>query len=184
MKGGHTMYKCKPERNVKQIFLLLITSIVLTVGAFSVGVYLQNGLVKLLGWLFLIAAIYLLFRYSLTEVEYTLDNGTFIITKIVGTKRTEQGSLDLADTVALIPKAEYRQKKMRRETTTYCNYSQNIGGNRWCYICEFGEKKATIEFEPNNAFVALFKEEIEKAKRGDFGGNSGADDNTHGGLLI
>lgn len=178
------MYKCKPERNVGQIFFLLITAIVLTVGAFSLGVYLQNGLIKLFGWIFLIGGVYVLYRYSLTEVEYTLDNGTFIITKIVGTKRTEQGALDLADTVAFVPKSEYRQKKMRRETTTFCNYSQNIGGNRWCFVCEFGGKKATIEFEPNNAFVALFKEEIEKAKHGDFGGESDSGDDTHDGLLI
>ena len=175
------MYKCKPERNVKQIFLLLFTSVALTVGAFALGSYLQNGVIRLVGWGLLVISIYLLYRFSLTEVEYTLDHGTFIITKIVGTKRTEQGALDLADSIALVPKQEYKEKKMGKEITTFCDYSQNIGGNRWCYICSFGGRKAMIEFEPNNAFVAIFKDEIDKAKKGEY---SEPDDDTHGGLLI
>lgn len=169
------MFKCKPERNVRQIFLMLFSGVLLTVGAFALGNYLQNGVVRFIGWGFLIVSIYLLYRFSLTEVEYTLDHGTFLITKIVGNKRTEQGALDLKDSIALVSKAEYRAGKMGKDVSTFWDYSQNLGGSRWCYVFSFQGKKAMIEFEPNNAFVALFRDEIDKAKRGEYGGDPGDD---------
>lgn len=163
------MYKCKPERNVMQAVLLLCSSIVLTVGTFSLGALLpsQRGVINLIGVLVLSLAIYTVIRFTLTEMEYTLDGGTFIITKIVGNKRTVQGALDLADTIALVDKQEYRAKGLNKGLSTICNYSQNLGGNHWFYVFAFSGKRAVVEFEPNDAFVALFREEIRKAKSSD-----------------
>lgn len=166
------MYKCKPERNVRQAVLLLAVSIVLTVGTFALANFLpeQAGIIRFIGFLLAALALYVIIRFTMTEMEYTLDNGTFVITKIVGNKRTDQGVLDLADTVALVTREEYRAQGLNKNLSTICNYSQNIGGKHWFYVFEFGGKRAVIEFEPNDAFVAIFREEIERAKSGGNGG--------------
>lgn len=178
------MYKCKPERNVRQVVFLLVASIVLTVGTFALANYLprQAGIIRFIGFLLTALALYIIVRFTMTEMEYTLDNGTFVITKIVGNKRTEQGVLDLADTVALVTREEYRAQGLHKNLSTVCNYSQNIGGKHWFYVFEFAGKRAVIEFEPNDAFVAIFREEIERAKSG--GGGSAGNGAPDGGLLI
>lgn len=169
------MYKCKPERNVRQAVLLLVVSIVLTVGTFALANFLpqQAGIIRFIGFLLAILALYVIIRFTMTEMEYTLDNGSFVITKIVGNKRTVQGVLDLADTVALVTREEYREQGLNKNLSTICNYSQNIGGKHWFYVFEFGGKRAVIEFEPNEAFVAIFHEEIERAKSGGNGDKPG-----------
>lgn len=179
------MYKCKPERNVKQVLLLMASCVLALVAIFTLSVCweTQGGLLKFIGFLFAALAIYVIIRFTMTEMEYTLDHGTFIITKIVGNKRTEQGALDLADSIALVTKEEYRAKGLNKNLSTICNYSQNIGGKHWFYVFEFGGKRAVVEFEPNDTFVAIMKDEIEKAKtasKDDRDLPSGRD----GGLLI
>ncbi len=180
------MYKCKPERNARQVLLLLTVSVAVTVGTFALGAYWtdKRGIINFIGMMFAALAIYVIIRFTMTEMEYTLDNGTFIITKIVGNKRTDQGVLDLADTVALVTREEYRAQGLNKNLSTICNYSQNIGGKHWFYVFSFGGKRAVIEFEPNDAFVAIFREEIEKAKSSGSGTPHDTDDGTHGGLLI
>ncbi len=179
------MYTCKPERNVRQVILLLAGSILLTVGTFALAVLfpVQGGLIRFIGILLSAVCIYVVIRFTMTEMEYTLDNGTFIITKTVGSKRTEQGALDLADTVALVTREEYRKQGLNKNLSVICNYSQNIGGKHWFYVCRFGEKRAVIEFEPNDAFVAIFRDEIERAKK-DPPSNQAPSDRTGDGLLI
>lgn len=178
------MYKCKPERNVRQVVLLLLVSVVATVGTFALALYLpgQAGVIRFIGFLLAALAIYVIVRFTMTEMEYTLDNGTFVITKIVGNKRTEQGVLDLADSIALVTREEYRARGLNKNLSTICNYSQNIGGKHWFYVFEFGGKRAVIEFEPNDTFVAIFQEEIERAKSGGSGKSGGG--TPDGGLLI
>ena len=178
------MYKCKPERNVRQVMLLLLVSIAATVGTFALALYLpgQAGIIRFIGFLLAALALYVIIRFTMTEMEYTLDNGTFVITKIVGNKRTEQGVLDLADSVALVTREEYRARGLNKNLSTVCNYSQNIGGKHWFYVFSFAGKRAVIEFEPNDAFVAIFREEIERAKSGGSGNGSGSPPD--GGILI
>lgn len=180
------MYKCKPERNVKQVMLLLIGSITVTVGTFALGVLweAQRGIINFIGMLMMVLAIYVIIRFTMTEMEYTLDGGNFTITKIVGNKRTVQGSLDLADTVALVTREQYRAQGLNKGLSTICNYSQNIGGKHWFYLFEFGGKRAVIEFEPNDAFVVIFREEIEKAKRNPGAHSTPDSPSDDGGLLI
>lgn len=169
------MYKCKPERNVRQVVLLLLVSAAMTIGVFALALYLPEhaGIIRFIAFLLAVIAIYFIIRFTMTEMEYTLDNGTFVITKIVGNKRTDQGILDLADTVALVTREEYRAQGYGKNLSTFCNYSQNIGGKHWFYVFSFAGKRAVIEFEPNDAFVAIFREEIERAKSGGSGNGTG-----------
>ncbi|MCH5182684.1 MAG: hypothetical protein J1E00_00780 [Oscillospiraceae bacterium] len=180
------MYKCKPERNVRQVVLLMTVSIGLTVGTFVLANFLpqQAGIIRFAAFLLAILALYVIVRFTMTEMEYTLDNGCFVITKIVGNKRTDQGVLDLADTVALVTREEYRAQGLNKNLSTICNYSQNIGGKHWFYVFEFGGKRAVVEFEPNDAFVAIFQEEIERAKSGDNPGGASGGNPPDDGILI
>lgn len=160
------MYKCKPERNARQVALLMIGSIALTIGLFALGILLNQyrGTINLVALMVASIAIYIIIRFTMTEMEYTLADGNFIITKIVGSKRTDQGCLDLACTVALVTKEEYRAQGLNKSPHAFCNYAQNLGGKHWYYVCEFGGRRAVVEFEPNDAFVAIMKDEIEKAQ--------------------
>ncbi len=177
------MYKCKPERNVRQVVLLLSVSFLATGGAFALAVVfpLHAGIIRFIAFLLLVLALYIILRFTMTEMEYTLDNGTFIITKIVGNKRMVQGALDLADSIALVTREEYRAQGLNKNLSTVCNYAQNLGGKHWFYVFEFSGKRAVVEFEPNEAFAAIFREEIERAKSG---GNGSAGAPPEGGILI
>lgn len=181
------MYKCKPERNVKQVVLLMVGCVFGLIAIFTMSIYWesQGGLLKFIGFLFAVLAIYVIIRFTMTEMEYALDGGTFVITKTVGNKRTVQGALDLANTVALVTKEEYREKGLNKNLSTICNYSQNIGGKHWFYVFEFAGKRAVVEFEPNDTFVAIMKDEIEKALASKEDGTPGGNDSDDcGGLLI
>lgn len=160
------MYKCKPERNAKQAVLLMGGSILLTIGTFALGIVLfqYRGIINLIALLVAAIAIYTIIRFTMTEMEYTVADGTFVITKVVGSKRTDQGSLDLASTIDLVTKEEYLAKGYNKGQRFFYNYAQNISGKHWYYVCEFAGKRAVVEFEPNEAFLAIMKDEIEKAK--------------------
>ena len=177
------MYKCKPERNAVQAVLLLGGSILLTVGLFALGILWEQyrGVINLIAMLVAAVAIYIIIRFTMTEMEYTVADGTFSITKIVGSKRTEQGSLDLASTIDLVTKEEYLEKGYGKGQRYFYNYAQNIGGKHWYYVCEFAGKRAVIEFEPNDAFVAILQSEIDSARN--HPKNPPADDGC-GGILI
>jgi hypothetical protein len=161
------MYKCKPERNPKQALLLILCSVFLTIGAFALGILLEEykGAINLAAMLIAAIAIYIVIRFTMTEMEYTLDNGSFVITKIVGNKRTVQGSLDLAETIALVTKEEYKAQGYNKSYNAFFNYSQNIKGKHWFFVVGFAGKRAVVEFEPNDVFVAIMKDEIEKATK-------------------
>ena len=160
------MYKCKPERNVAQMILLIAGAALVTGGIFVLAAFWKEnaGLIRFIGFFSLAVSIYFLYRFTLTEVEYTLYNGEFTVTRIVGSKRTELAVLDLADTVALVTKAEFKAQGLNKGLSTICNYSQNFGNDHWVYVFTFQDKKASVEFEPNDAFVAIFRSEIERAK--------------------
>ena len=161
------MYKCNPERNPKQAVLLLLCSILLIIGTFSLGILWEEykGAINLAAMFIVAIAIYIIIRFTMTEMEYTLADGTFIITKIVGNKRTDQGALDLAEAIDLVNKEEYKAKGYNKTYNNFFNYSQNLGGNHWFFVVGFAGKRAVIEFEPNDPFVAIMKDEIEKAKK-------------------
>ena len=178
------MYKCKPERNAKQALLLLSGSVFLTVGTFALGIIFSQyrGIINLIALLIFVLAIYVVIRFTMTEMEYTVADGSFTITKIVGNKRTDQGSLDLSTTIALVTKEEYLAGGYNKGQRVFCNYSQNLGGKHWYYVCEFAGKRAVVEFEPNEPFVAILQAEIEKAKENPSA--PPADDDGTGGILI
>lgn len=176
------MYKYKPERNVKQVTLLMAGCIIGLLSIFALSIYWesQSGILRFIGFLCAALAIYVVIRFTMTEMEYAVEGNSFVIAKTVGNKRTVQGVLDLADTVALVTKEEYRAQGLNKNLSTICNYSQNIGGKHWFYVFEFSGKRAVVEFEPSDAFVAIMKDAIDKAK------NEPKDDHTDydGGILI
>lgn len=176
------MYKYKPERNVKQVFLLMAGCVVGLLSIFALSIYWesQSGLLRFIGFLCAALSIYVVIRFTMTEMEYAIEGNNFVITKIVGNKRTVQGVLDLADSVALVTKAEYRAQGYHKNYSAFFNHSQNIGGKHWFYVFAFSGKHAVVEFEPSETFVAIMQDAIDKAK------NEPKDDHTDydGGILI
>lgn len=175
------MYKCKPERNVRQILLLIGLSVFITSGFFVLAAFWQKnaGILRFIGFFCLAFCIYVIYRFILTETEYTLCDGYFTVTRIVGGRRTDVAVLDLSETVALVTKAEFKSSGLNKGLSHMCNYSQNFGNDHWVYVFSFQEKQASVEFEPNEAFVAIFRAEIKNARNRP-SGEPGGD----GGLLI
>ena len=166
------MYKCKPERSVAQTVLLMAVSVLLTGGVFALSaVWKENaGLIRFIGFFCLALCIYVIYRFTLTEMEYTLCDGYFTVTRIVGRKRTDVAVLDLAESVALVTREEYRSGGLNKGLSAVFNYSQNLGGRHWVDVFTFQDKRGSVEFEPNDAFAAIFQVEIEKAKNRTSGG--------------
>ena len=110
------------------------------------------------------------YRYSITEMEYEIFDGSFSVIKVVGQKRTVVCSLSLSTAIMLIPKAEYTEKlkagQMPVINSRY-NFNQNMKCKSYVYICEFNGKTIMVEFEPNEIFVRVMLEEIERAKKND-----------------
>lgn len=160
------MYKYKPERNIRQVILLMAGCIAGLIAIFTLSIYWesQGGILRFIGFLCAALAIYVVIRFTMTEMEYAVEGNTFVVAKVVGNKRTVQGVLDLADTVALVTKEEYRAQGLNKNYAAFCNYSQNIGGKHWYYVFAFSGRNAVIEFEPNEAFVAIMRDAIDKAK--------------------
>ncbi len=161
------MYICKPERNVAQTRLLLVTCIAVTLSIFiaSTVVPAYNGLVEFCGFVALIVSILLVYRYSMTEFEYSVCDGNFTVTKIVGNKRTPVCCIALETAVDIYEKSDYLKLPRSEKGITKYSLNQNMFAKSYVYLCEFNGRRAMIEFEPNVQFVMILKSEINNAKR-------------------
>ena len=103
------MYICKPERSEKQTRILLFCCLLVTITLFFLStVILQFGaFIRFCGVIALVISIMLIVRYSLTEFEYSVGNGAFSVTKIVGNKRTVVCSIALETAIELYSKRDY-----------------------------------------------------------------------------
>ena len=161
------MYICKPERNVAQTRLLLVTCVVVTLSFFFLSsvVPAYNGLVELGGFASLIISILLVYRYSMTEFEYSICDGNFSITRIVGNKRTPVCCVALETAIDVYEKRDYLKLPKNEKGITKYSLNQNMFAKSYVYLCEFNGSRAMIEFEPNVQFVMILKSEAENAKK-------------------
>ncbi len=167
------MTRCKPERNPTQVKIIFAVCILLLL-----AVVIVANTVKAYKWAFELlliglgtAAIAVVYRYSMSEMEYEVGNGDFNVYKKVGQKVTLVCSLDLSTAVTLIPKSEFEEKKAAKAIpfiNVRYNFNQNIRcKSSYVYVCEFNGKTVSVEFEPNEPFVVIMLEEIEKSKGDD-----------------
>lgn len=165
------MIKCKPERNPRQVMLIMVCCVTafIAVAAAACIVYAYKWFFELLLLVTTVAGIYVVYRFSMTEMEYEVGESTFTVYKTVGRKRTVACSLDLSTALTLLPKNEYAAKQKNRELpyiTTRFNFNQNIKCRAsYVYVCEFNGKNISVEFEPNEIFVNVMLEEIDNSKR-------------------
>ncbi|MBR5285544.1 MAG: hypothetical protein IKU30_01470 [Clostridia bacterium] len=160
------MYICKPERNVAQTRLLLITCAVVTLSIFFISTVVPayNSLVETFGFLSLVVSILLVYRYSMTEFEYGVTDCDFTVTKIVGNKRTPVCCVALETAIDLLTKSDYTKLSKNEKAITKYSLKQNMFANSYVFLCDFNERRAMIEFEPNIQFVMILKNAIKNAK--------------------
>lgn len=160
------MYICKPERNVMQTRILIFTCAIVTLTFFcaSTAITQFSGFIRFCGFVSLMISILLTVRYPLTEFEYSVGNGSFSVTKIVGNKRTIICSVALETAIELITKREYKALPKSEKAILKYSLNQNIKAESYVFLCVFNEKRTMIEFEPNERFAAIVKEEIRLAK--------------------
>lgn len=164
------MIKCKPERNPRQVTMIMLCFVTafIAVAAAMCIINAYKWFFQLLLLAVSVAGIFVVYRFSMTELEYEVGDGVFSVYKTVGKKRTTACSLDLSTAVTLLPKNEYEQKVKKGElpyVNTCFNFNQNIRcAGSYVYVCEFNGKIIATQFEPNAIFVGVMLEEIEKSK--------------------
>ena len=168
------MYICKPERNVAQTRLLIITCVVVTISIFiaSTVVPAYNAVVEFCGFISLMASILLVYRFSLTEFEYAVTDCDFTVTKVVGNKRTPMCCIALETAVDIYEKSDYDALPRNEKAITKYSLNQNMFAKSYVFLCEFNDRRAMIEFEPNIQFVMILKNAIKDAKRQSENGES------------
>ena len=165
------MVRCKPERNVKQVTLIMLTCVTafVAVAAAACIIDAYKWFFELLLIVVSVAGIYVVYRFSMTEMEYEVGGGSFSVYKTVGKKRTVACSLDLFTAVTLLPRGEFEQKQKNGELpyiNTRFNFNQNIRcAAAYVYVCEFNGRHIAVEFEPNMIFVDVMLDEIDKSKQ-------------------
>lgn len=167
------MYICKPERNVFQTKLLVTVCAVVTAVLFLVSTLITqySSLVQLCGYISLMVSILLCVRYSLTEFEYAVGCGDFHVIKIVGNKRQVICNVALETAVCLIEKRDYDHLPSSEKAIIKYSLNQNMKAKSYVFLCVFNGKRAMIEFEPNEAFVSIMKNEIAISKKSADNGN-------------
>lgn len=164
------MLRCKPERNPKQVTIIMLTCVTVFVAAaiLVTSVQTYRFIYELILIAVITAGISVVYRYSMTEMEYEVSDGAFTVVKVVGQKRTVACSLSLSTAVTLVPKGEYTEK-IKAGALPYINrrynFNQNIRCKSYVYVCEFNGKILAVEFEPNEIFIRGMLEEIDQAKK-------------------
>lgn len=160
------MYICKPERNVFQTRVLLFTCTLVTLALFFVSTVVSQygAFIEFCGFAALMISILLVVRYSLTEFEYSVCDGSFAITKIVGNRRQVVCNVTLESAVDLYEKRDYDHLPSNEKGIIKYSLNQNMKADSYVFLCEFNGKRTMIEFEPNKEFVAILKNEIRQAK--------------------
>lgn len=170
-KDAVFMIRCKPERNPKQTLFMLLSfiSLALLTGLFCVyadSVGIPQVIPQALFAAVVLVALYYMIRYSLTEIEYELGADTLTVIKTTGRRRVVAGTLDLAETLAFIPKSEFKKNKSRYGNIDKSfNYRQNPTGESMIYIFRFSGLIAMIDFEPNAPFVEAMRDNIDSCRK-------------------
>lgn len=116
--------------------------------------------------------IFIIYRYTMTEMIYSVGDGSFTVVKKVGNQETTVCSLDISTAKSLIPKKQFTPEK-KASAVKIINLNQNLRpSGSYVYISDFNGKEYAIEFEPNAPFVEAFLAEIEKSKPKDENGAS------------
>ena len=159
------MFVCKPERNVAQTRLLLLTCVVVTLSIFIVSTVVPayNGLVEFCGFVSLMVSILLVYRFSMTEFEYAVNDCDFTITRIVGNKRTPVCCVAIESAIGIYEKSDYVKLPKNEKGITKYSLNQNMFAKSYVFLCEFNGRRASIEFEPNAPFVMIIKNAVKNA---------------------
>lgn len=161
------MYFCKPERNIRQVKLLLFLSAGITALIFLVSTLVPSyaSLIQLTGFLALVIAIWLNVRFSLTEYEYAVGNGDFAVIRITGNRRQTVCNIALETAMDVITKRDYDHLPSAERAIIKYSLNQNMFAESYVFLCDFNGKKTMVEFEPNIEFVSILKNEIMLAKQ-------------------
>ena len=160
------MYICKPERSVMQTRILLFVCAFVSLALFFVSTILTSykAFIEFCGIAAVMVSILLVVRYTLTEFEYAVGDGSFSLTKIVGNKRTPICQVALETAIDLLEKRDYDHLPSSEKAIIKYSLNQNIKAESYVFLCSFNGKRTMIEFEPNKEFVAIVKNEIKNAK--------------------
>lgn len=162
------MYKYKPERNPRQALLLMILLSLFSCAVFFASSIINDSyrlLAQLVAILFFTFSIVTVVRYTLTEIEYSISEEAFGVSKKVGNKVIFLCAIDLTTVVALMDKKTYEHSKEFSGITVKFNHCQNIKAQSFVLLYTVNGKKSMIEFEPNVVFVKIMNEAIDNSKK-------------------
>ncbi len=167
------MYKCKPERSVLQARLIGVPGFVLSFAALIFGgsVPEYGSFVTLAGFVLLCVTLMLVLRYVMSEYEYSVDGESFTVTRVMGKKRTDMCCISLSTAIELYKKQDYAALPKAEKAITKYSLNQNIKADSYVFLCEFNGRRTMVEFEPNEAFAGIMREQIAAAKKNADGEN-------------
>lgn len=164
------MIKCKPERNPRQAIIMVAVC-----AAVFLGVSLISSTVEEYKWaaqavslVSITIGIFLIYRYTMVEMIYSVGDGNFTVIKKVGNRETPVCSLDISTAKTLLAKNKFKEAEKKRDyiVTKKLNFNQNMRpAGSYVYVTEFNGKVYALEFEPNQPFVEAFLNEIEISKK-------------------
>ena len=98
------MYRCKPERNPRQVTLIMLTFVTafIATAVLRCSISGYNWIFELLLIIVVSLGIMIVYRYSMTEMDYEVANGSF--NKRWWGKSAQVCSLSLATAIMLIPR--------------------------------------------------------------------------------
>ena len=161
------LYKCKPERSVAQMRIIVLLGLGIPLICFTLGsaVPKAGSYVKLFGFAVICAFIMVLVRFVLSEYEYSVDGESFAVARVTGRRNTVMCRIDLTTAISLLPKKEYDALPGSEKAIVKYSLNQNIKAASYVFLCDFNGKRTMIEFEPNEAFVGIVNKQIDEAKR-------------------
>ncbi len=165
------MFMCKPEKNKKQsIAVVIIFSLTAVVFAMlSITMPSYKWVYQLLFVFVIVYVITVLTRHTMAQWIYSVEAGSLIIVKQLGTRTTTVCTLELSESLLLINETAFKEGKEKDKYNGVIhkqfNYCQNMCCGCYCYVFKFQDKNYMLKFEPNELFVKMLNDEIAAAKK-------------------
>lgn len=159
------MKLCKPIISAKQSVFVVVSTVLLALVSYLGTLYnpAHTRVFVLIASVFVFAGLFLLYRYTFTEFVYALSEDGFAVRKSVGEKGATVMEVELSAVERVCTAAEYKRLKKKPKKLSY---NQNLSPLLEAYvICKKGEKRYALRIEPNEPFLALLLEAVDRNRK-------------------
>lgn len=160
------MKLCKPIISAKQSVFVVVSTVLLALVSYLGTLYnpAYTKIFVLIASVFVFIGVLVLYRYTFTEFVYVLSEDGFAVRRKVGEKGATVMEIELSAVEKVCTAAEYKKLENKPKKISY---NQNLSPLMEAYIiCKKGEKRYALRIEPNEPFLALLLEGVDRNKKG------------------